>query len=241
MDQGPSRSVARHPALVLPRVVRHLRRSRERPRGLACVHASPTSNTAASRSSRWRTSPCVADLVVDMTSFFERFPSPHPIERASEFPRVGRGSDGGRGVRAVRGLHRVRAVPLGVSGLGHRRLVRRARRPRVRAAHVGGAAGERRRRDPRLGRRGQRRVAMPRGVRVHRGLPVQRPPGAADHAAAARADEPPRRRLVSRRRATTSTTSGPRAKRAARCCGSRRDRPRGSTCGSGAPATGRSR
>jgi succinate dehydrogenase / fumarate reductase iron-sulfur subunit len=31
--------------------------------------------------------PVMADLVVDMTSFVERFPSPHPIERASELPR----------------------------------------------------------------------------------------------------------------------------------------------------------
>lgn len=30
--------------------------------------------------------PVMADLVVDMTSFVERFPSPHPSTRASEFP-----------------------------------------------------------------------------------------------------------------------------------------------------------
>ena len=32
--------------------------------------------------------PVVADLVVDMTSFSERFPLAHPIDRASEFPRA---------------------------------------------------------------------------------------------------------------------------------------------------------
>jgi succinate dehydrogenase / fumarate reductase iron-sulfur subunit len=30
--------------------------------------------------------PVMADLVVDMTSFVERFPAPHPMDRASEFP-----------------------------------------------------------------------------------------------------------------------------------------------------------
>ncbi len=38
--------------------------------------------------------PVVADLVVDMSSFVERFPLPHPTERASDFPKSAETPDG---------------------------------------------------------------------------------------------------------------------------------------------------
>src|SRR4029077_5030825 len=74
----------------------------------------------------------------------------------------------------------------GVPGV---RDVRRVRRPGGAgggAAAAGGAARHRSRRRPRLGQRSERSVAVPHGVRVHRGVPFQRQPGGADHAAAER-------------------------------------------------------
>ncbi len=38
--------------------------------------------------------PVLTDLVVDMTSFVERFPAPHPPARSSEFPRSAEVPDG---------------------------------------------------------------------------------------------------------------------------------------------------
>ena len=208
VDQDPSRSIARHPALVLPRVVRDLRGSRERPRGLACVTRLADLEHGRVTVEPMANFPVLADLVVDMTSFFERFPSPTRSTRSSEFPKSAEVPSRGRRVRAVRGLHRVRPLPLGLSG--RRPPTTRTSGPppsrtpsgcwRSREARDVGA-------DPRLGRRGQRRVAMPRGVRVHRGVPIQRPPGAADHAPAAGADDRRRRRLVSRSHPPTASTT----------------------------------
>ena len=48
--------------------------------------------------------PVVTDLVVDMTSFVERFPSPHPTTRASDFPssaEIPDGIDGTSGSRTA--------------------------------------------------------------------------------------------------------------------------------------------
>ena len=125
----------------------------------------------------------------------------------------------------------MRTLPLGVSGLRHRRLLRRAGRPRVRAADAGGAARQRTSSailDWADGDNAAWRChaafecteACPSNVRpAQRIMQLRR----ALH-------EPQRRRLGEpARRATTSTTSGPRATRAARSCASRRDRPHGST------------
>ena len=68
----------------------------------------------------------------------------------------------------------MRTLPVGVSGGGHRRHVRRARpRSRTPSGCSRRIARRRPRRAPRLGRQRHRRLAVPRGVRVHRGLSVR--------------------------------------------------------------------
>jgi succinate dehydrogenase / fumarate reductase iron-sulfur subunit len=54
---------------------------------LACVTRLADLDTGGVTVEPMANFPVVADLVVDMTSFFERFPSPHPTTRASELPK----------------------------------------------------------------------------------------------------------------------------------------------------------
>ena len=129
LHAGP---VARAAALVLPRLVRHVRRARERPRGARVrdrarrprgrhVTVEPLANL-----------PVLNDLVVDMAPFMRAVPRRRTRSSApaSSCPRPTRPTTSTP--TPVRGLHRVRALPVGVPGGGDRRHVRGPGRARVR-------------------------------------------------------------------------------------------------------------
>jgi succinate dehydrogenase/fumarate reductase-like Fe-S protein len=59
--------------------------------------------------------PVLTDLVVDMDEFYARFQDDHPLVRASEFLPEAETPVGPGGVPPVRGLPRVRPVPVGMS------------------------------------------------------------------------------------------------------------------------------
>ena len=181
--------LAGDPPLVPPRLVRHLRRPRERARG-AGVRRRRLADRERDRDGRAAREHAGAHR-----------PRRRHARRSTRASRASTRScarsevlpDGARrpmavdGLRAVRGLHRVRPLPVGVPGRRDRRRATSGR-PRSRAAQrvLEEPRGADRETLLGLGRRRRRRVALPRRLRVHRGLPVGRPPGRADHGAARR-------------------------------------------------------
>ncbi len=110
--------------------------------GLACVTPVPDGDEVVVEP--LANIPIVSDLVVDMDVFYEDFDEAGPPARARRRPharvRAGRGD---RPARALRGLHRVRDLPVRLPGGRQRPALRRAGRPR------GGLATRRRAAGPR--------------------------------------------------------------------------------------------
>ena len=260
MDPAARGPHPRAPSFLLPCVVRHVRGTRERARGAGlrdealrrAGHGDRRPDREPARAARPRRRHDAVRGAIPAT----------PSDRARErVPARVRDARRPRRARPLRGLHRVRPLPVGLPGRGHGRHLPRPGGARLCATDARGIPRRRPRRAARLGRPGRRSLALSRGVRVHGGVPERRPSRPADHDAAQGASASPARPGARRSRRPThrrlprepggprrprsatraSRRSFERAPRRARCRRSCRAPSRGSTCGAGAPDTSPSR
>ena len=191
VDPGPPRPFARDPALVLPRVLRDLRRPGERPRGPRLRHAGPRPRSRRSPSSRSRTSRSWPTSSSTWRSSYARFPDEHPLAPLERVPRGGRTAELHRRT-TVAGFERyedciecglcLSACPVVVTAERYVGPAALAWAERVveepRGAEVANLLAWADDRDS--------VVALPRDLRVHRGVPGGREPRGTDHVAALR-------------------------------------------------------
>ena len=143
VDQAPPRRRASRCAT--PACTRRAGRAVSRPTAARCL-ACVTPRRRARRAGDVEplaNIPVLTDLVADMGEFYARFPASHPFaahERGAARVRPGGGP---RDSRALRGLHRVRPMPVGLPGGRDRPALRRPCGARHGTAPARGAARRR--------------------------------------------------------------------------------------------------